>query len=277
MRTARRLGILAAALTALMPAANAQAVTDELMTTFSPTTHGYHFPNSFTADVKVDLGSLGTFNLARFGYGLCGGIAYGAADNFYAGIPAPPDTETPPKGSQLRRYLFQRQKTSLLSDNALIFRRFLAWQLLPVKSRKVAGQTVVEGLNTKTGRYVKKVRKAVAENRPVPLGLVEVDGTGPPQQNHQLLAIGYFKADNGEKVVVVWDGNYFAGIDEDQDGDTSDPEDVDGITYLYTKRRVQTVDKAGTQRVAEGPNNQAERWRGFFTTPYSAVKPAYAP
>lgn len=237
-------------------------VTDVIKTKFDPKKHGFDFANYFGHDLgSMSIPGFGSINFGSYAYGLCGGMSYAAADTFLHDGQTPVTGGTPPgQGSALRGELFDRQVDTLTHDNAAVFRRFVAWQLLPIDDRKVFGHTVIEGLKTKSKRqYRKKIKPKLLENKPVPLGLVKVDGTAVPWKNHQLLAIGSFKTSGGQLVIATYDPNYPAG---------SEGED-DGITWLYTKRRKQYHDPAGTDAVS------SKKWRGYFATRYAKKQPSW--
>lgn len=233
-----------------------------IKTKLDPKKHGFDFANYFAHDIgSMSIPGFGSIDFGGTAYGLCGGMSYAAADTFAYGGQTPVTGGTPPgQGSALRGELFDRQVDTLTHDGAAVFRRFVAWQLLPIDDRKVLGHTVIEGLTTKSKRqYRKHVKPKLLDGRPVPLGLVKVDGTAVPWKNHQLLAIGSFKTAGGQLVIATYDPNYPAG---------SDGED-DGITWLYTKRRRQYHDPAGTDSVG------GKKWRGYFATSYSKKKPSW--
>jgi hypothetical protein len=233
-----------------------------IKTKFDPKRHGFDFANYFGHDLgSMSIPGFGSVDFGGTAYGLCGGMSYAALDTFLYGGETPDTGGTPPgQGSDLRGELWDRQVDTLTANGAEVFRRFVEWQLLPIKDQKVLGQVVLEGLETRSKRqYRKNVKPKLLDGRPVPLGLVNVDGTSVPWKNHQLLAIGSFKTSSGKLVIAVYDPNYPAG---------SDGED-DGITWLYAGRRKQYHDPAGTDRVS------GKKFRGYFATKYSKKQPSW--
>jgi hemolysin type calcium-binding protein len=239
-----------------------QCERDIVRTQFDREKHAFHFVNYFTYPLKAHLPVVGDVNFGAVPYGLCGGMTYAAADTFNFGGMAPSDTQPPAYKSDLQKALLDRQLDSLTADNAKTLRTFLDWQLTPLDDKKIAGHTLIVGLTTRTRRQLNdKILPRLRDGKVVPLGMVKVDGTQPPWHNHQVLAIGSFvREDTGEKVVKLYDPNFVAGTNDD-----------DGITYLQMDQRRQTHDADGLDRV------ESHRWRGVFTTPYSAKRPYWVP
>lgn len=217
---------------------------------FDPLAHGFHFVNSFSGSIPLNVPGIGQVNLANYRFGLCGGMSFGALDAYLAGGGAPTNSSPPNQGSPLFNYLYGRIKDSLLPNNAEVVRRFIKWMGIAVDDKKtITGH--VTGLRTRTRRaFLGEVHPQLAKGRPVPLGLVKVDLLSPPWNNHQVLAIGDFKDAAGRWVVEVYDPNF-----------------PDTVTYLHIERRVQTYDPGGNDRV------ESRRWRGFFTIDYGAKQP----
>lgn len=140
------------------------------------------------------------------GYGLCGGMAFVALDYFLAGRPLPRGSHThdqPPAGHPLRRYLWQRQIKSLVSD----LDRFLAWlillEYLPAGWPFRGGPARLEAM---TRTEWAKLKRDIDRNRPVPIGLVR--DTQYVFDNHQVLAIGYTaQADDSGGAIDLYDPN----------------------------------------------------------------------
>lgn len=265
------------------------AITDEVKTTFSPKVHGYHFPNSFTGDLKVPVGSynppgpipsidLGTINFGKNQFGLCGGMSAGAADHFNAGTPAPATTTTPAEGSALYKYLYARQLSSLVDHGKHGVKTLILGMVLPEKSVKdpVFGKTLLEGVNSRTQDGIKKAKKKFADNKVVPILLVKTGVPSPNPSNikdkittnHQVLGVGYFK-NKGQRVVALWDPDLRYGDAEYAGAPASDLEAKDGITYLYSEDDKQYSDRAGTHRVTGIKSS----FRGFFNQKYDVKTP----
>lgn len=112
--------------------------------------------------------------------GLCGGMAFAALDLWFAGIPAPPDTEPPVDGSPAFRYVVRRQLDSF--ELGLAPARFYLlgapWRSAGSRSREVLA------------RELPRVRRELAAGRPVALGLVHAVSANPATliQDHQVVA-----------------------------------------------------------------------------------------
>jgi hypothetical protein len=205
---------------------------------FDPAVHGFHFPNRFTGSIKVDIPGYGTVDLAHYTFGLCGGMVYAALDTFSAGGIAPPNTTPPAQGSGLRSYIYVRLIDSLRPHNWKTVRKFVEWMALPVDNRPG-----ITGLKARTKKdFKRRIRPELDLGHPVPLGIVKVDLSGRPWDNHQVLAIGYFER-NDQWVIEAYDPNF-----------------PDTTTYFWLDRRVETSDPAGLHRIDGG-----HRWRGIFS------------
>lgn len=243
-------------------------------TTFSPRTYGFHFVNRFTKTIKIKLPKPVSKTLAiSTTYGLCGGMAAASLDSFNARAPTPAtQTTAPTDGSQTWGYLFDRELASLTGNNAQPLLNFIAWSAI--------GQTThngITGLNVRSYReFKRKIKKSLDAGRPVPVGVVKVkvsvsvnsvrDAIKLLFENHQVLAVGYFYRD-GEAVLAVHDPNYPADPSPRFAND-----DGDGITYMFTARRIQTYDSAGLHKVNFGAG-----FRGYFQMPYRSKRPPWAP
>src|SRR5438067_7971517 len=77
---------------------------------FAPTTHGLHFPNYYPHEpelvVHLPLGK--TLPIGDAANGLCGGMAFVVRDYYESNRPIPADTDPPPAGSALYRFIVQR-------------------------------------------------------------------------------------------------------------------------------------------------------------------------
>jgi YVTN family beta-propeller protein len=231
---------------------------------FDPRVHGFHFVNRFQANIFVDLPlGLGRWDIAHHRYGLCGGMAFAASDTYYTGGVTPPDESPPNQGSRLRGHLYERQLDTLLPHGAHVVFRFLEWMKLPIDNR-----LGVKGTKTRSfDEFHEKIRPRLDRRELVQLGVVKVASPLPAQtvervwENHQVVAIGYFAhPTTNEWVIELYDPNY------------PYPNDSDGITYFHTRRRVQTYDKLGDQRVP------GDRYRGFFAIlNYDVEHPYWVP
>jgi hypothetical protein len=77
---------------------------------FLPSTSALHFPNSYPhepqIEVKLPLGH--TLQLGDAANGLCGGMVFVVRDYYEARRPAPTDTQPPPAGSPLYKFIVSR-------------------------------------------------------------------------------------------------------------------------------------------------------------------------
>nr|MDQ6915397.1 hypothetical protein [Actinomycetota bacterium] len=161
------------------------------------------------------------------------------------------------------RYLYDRELDSLVGDNAQPLINFLLWMQL--------GQTThngITGLNVRSYReFTRKIKPSLDRGAPVPLGIVKVKGGGIPAlfDNHQVLAVGYFYR-AGEAVLAIYDPNFPAL------SSPSGNDDGDGITYMFTRQRVQTYDSEGQHQVDFHPT-----FRGYFKMPFKFKRPPQPP
>jgi hypothetical protein len=209
-------------------------------TTFHPETHGFAFINSWdfedaerqtlrdTFDRYLKWGTLASTAVLGLpgailaplgittlrnkleaglapGYGLCGGMAFAALDYFLADRPLPRGDHAwdhPTADTRLRRYLWQRQIRSLVSD----LDRFLAWLVLLEYVPKAwpfrGGEARLEALTRKEWA---KLKRRIDQGTPVPLGLVR--DTEYVFDNHQVLALGYSEPDQTRGTISLYDPN----------------------------------------------------------------------
>lgn len=206
-------------------------------TGFRPEQHGYPFINSWrmrpeeraemrqtlTMSTKEAAGSVGDdpFGMIRamvtstLGswiegalpdyYGLCGGMAFSAADHFRAGLPVPtgpdpartPDSDLPDE-KPIRDYLWRRQLESL-QPNAGVLLSWMVMLHLPVPG---AGPT---WLRDRTREQFKNLDLFLTHQGPWPICLIGTSTS--PFNNHQVLAIGL--DDNGDQTgtIYLYDAN----------------------------------------------------------------------
>jgi hypothetical protein len=176
---------------------------------FLPSTHGLPFRNSWphgTPDKVVHLPVLGDVPIGDASNGLCGGMAFTAADLYLAGLRPPDGTEAPAGQSALFDYLFDRLLASFDLPAGVL--AYYYWAITPghdtgfwvAKRRGLAWLTVREQLP--------KVTAAIDHGEPVGLGLVTVSSWDPGnlKRCHQVLAYGYDWA--GPRITLrVYDPN----------------------------------------------------------------------
>ncbi len=310
-RPSLAVALLAAAACLTIPASagaaplnQAPAVFPQTVSTgFDPARHEFKFRNYFQVELPVPgkikvtgipfVGSvklnLGLIPLRTPAFGMCGGMTFMAADNYYANAAAPATDVVPPAGSPLFAKIFSRLADSLQVDRVRPdlghdLARLLLWNILPEGNKRPGGDLgkKVIGINQRTGEVVNNTVEQFGANQVVPLMLVTTNfrlpysfkqpdefirkvlaaldriRRGPEflSHNHQVLGIGTFRNAN-QKVIAVYDPNYPAGLTET--GSDYGPEDKDGITYLYWKRDRQYSDAAGTTRVGGSSS-----FTGFF-------------
>jgi hypothetical protein len=147
----------------------------------------------------------GRLRLGDAGLGVCGGMAYAAADLYLSGRPVPPAPSDPVFGYLCRRLLGS-------FDFPFGFLRYYAWQWRPDASRFLSGVRVLDGVSRLTAvEEWPKVRALLDAGSPAPLGLVKVRtfSLNPWHlgKNHQVLAYGYALGE-GAVEVHIYDPNY---------------------------------------------------------------------
>lgn len=137
-------------------------------------------------------------------YGLCGGMAFAAADHFRAGKPIPygldpaitPNSDDP-QDKAIRDYLWQRQLESL-KPNASVLLSWMMMLHLPIPG---AGPI---WLRDRTREQFTNL-KAFLQHGPWPLCLI--GSSVSPFNNHQVLAVGLDDNGDGTGVVYLYDSN----------------------------------------------------------------------
>lgn len=206
-----------------------------------PARAAYAFANRFV-NVLVTLPNGRPLRTA----GRCGGMAYSMLDHAAAGQDVPSwspglfaPAPVPPDGHLLADHLRARQLDSFRSVSAL---RFLAWSVLPDDD---AGP--LDGVRTRTRRELPRVLRALAEGRPVVLGLVVARGLLRSGDNHQVIATGFTRDAAGGVVLRLLDPN-------------------------TPRREVTLVETPDGWRASNG-----RLWRGFFRHAYAPRTPPAIP
>jgi hypothetical protein len=237
------------------------AISDEVRPSpaFDPATRGYHFPNAFN-NVEIRLGRInlpntlgpippinfGTVNIGVGTYGLCGGMAAGAADHYFSRT-ATPTTQTTPQSGPLHRYIRQNQLDTLFKKPSDGIAQVLWWIILPEGDVRdpVFRRLITRGVNHRTQNSADNIRGDIRANRVRPLIIIKKHlsfrdcvrnlsrcGTRLKELfvgNHQALAVGWFRADadrDRQKVIAGWDPNY--------QGDPDAPRGQDGLLPAST-------------------------------------------
>ncbi|MFV9506270.1 MAG: hypothetical protein AB4911_17100 [Oscillochloridaceae bacterium umkhey_bin13] len=207
-----------------------------MRTAFKPEEHGYPFVNSWQmkpserADLRQTLahsaneasrsvgndpfGMIRSMVLPQLSawidaslpdyYGLCGGMAFSAADHYRARLTVPhgPDPQRPPDSDApeekpIRDYLWRRQLESL-QPNAGVLLSWMVMLHLPIPS---AGPT---WLRDRTREQVNNLG-GFLHHGPWPICLIGTSTS--PFNNHQVLAIGLDNPGDGTATVYVYDAN----------------------------------------------------------------------
>ncbi len=162
---------------------------------FAPPMHGFHFVNSFPGvPLPFDI------PLERFKsetHGLCGGMAYGAADFVIYGRQIPAATQVPRKGSSLYNFLYGRLLDSFGPAFSNVF-KLQNWLARP--------SDTVNGLQKLTYDEFKRVRNKLDVGQLVPL-FVMLDRKAL-WNSHQVLAYRYVEHPDHTTDILVYDPNY---------------------------------------------------------------------
>lgn len=181
---------------------------------FRPSVHGFRFRNSFTgspvpARYRGLVSRLGLDSAidTPVNYGLCGGMSASAAD-FYLADREPPGRRTPPaEPDELYEYLSARQVDSL-GPGFIFALKFAEWMAYDdhgaTPSRAGGGIDIAE----ETARQLPAIYDKLDNHDLVVLGLVHVKaGSGLLWENHQVLAYGYDRDEQGA-TIRVYDPNH---------------------------------------------------------------------
>ena len=264
--------VLLEAVAARSAQAASPTITNPVVTAFNPylnpadgtfNSQGFDFVNFFRNSKFTKRVDGHEFVFAG-SYGLCGGMVYAALDTFNAGngtttpsIGTPsgqPGVEATPQSGPVFNYLYSRLIDSL-SNGAIP--TMLEYMVAPQVTRD--GITGDDEMTFNAFRH--EIVPSIDAGNPIPLLIVEAKDLPDVSDNHQVLAIGYFRrgGPNGQAVVEIYDPN-FPGR----------------VMYLNTSEnngfpsRVETLDPAGQHVVAH--------FYGFFAnnSNYSYHKPPWA-
>ncbi len=138
-------------------------------------------------------------------YGMCGGMAFVAADYYHANQPLPrgsdyhdiPQNDTP-RGQALRAHLWSRQVQSLQLNAA----QLLAWMIMLHIPLPFAGPG---WLLQRTREEWDRLKTILDQGQPWPLCLI--GSSVSPFNNHQVLATGYDDGGDGTGVIYLYDMN----------------------------------------------------------------------
>jgi hypothetical protein len=179
---------------------------------FLPSESGFHFPNAFPRVPVRRIGIPGVVSLpiGDASDGLCGGMAFAVRDYFEASRPPPPDT-SPPSDGPLFDYLVQR----LLDSFHLPYGPARYLELM--NTALPDGETWLTRIGAlphgRAWRALRvewpKVRTAIDQGHPAPLGLVRIKSLNPfdLKHNHQVLAYGY-ELTGDSLLLRIYDPNF---------------------------------------------------------------------
>ncbi len=168
---------------------------------FLPSQNGFHFANYYPhepeIEIKLPLG--GKLQLGDAANGLCGGMVYAVCDFFERGATIPAETQPPPGGSDLYRFIVHRLLQSFNLPFGLNRYVHLMTPLLPDRIR------VVE----MTRNEWPAIKQRIDSGHLVPLGLIKVKSARPRDlcKQHQILTYGYDLEDNAA-ALAIYDPNY---------------------------------------------------------------------
>jgi hypothetical protein len=153
-----------------------------LVSGFLPSASGFHFANDFEAApvLMFRLPLVGEIRVGNAAGGMCGGMAYAAADLFLAARKPPADKAAPKPGTPLFRHIAARLLDSFGGPRGILnYLRFMAADPAGIWRLSCAQWPAI--------------RRALDAGRPCPLGLVKVWSRNPFRlgDNHQVLAYGY--------------------------------------------------------------------------------------
>src|SRR5690606_24612547 len=133
-------------------------------------------------------------------------MAYSVLDHLAAGrdVPAWPPAlfapgHVPPDGHAVADHLRARQLDSFRSTSAL---RVVTWSVLPD-----GDVGPVAGVRTRTRRELAGALRALTQGRPVVLGLVVARSVLRSGDNHQVVATGFRRDDDGALTLTLLDPN----------------------------------------------------------------------
>ena len=166
---------------------------------FLPSTDGLHFANRFPPGPTLRFGPIDPrwIGIGDASAGLCGGMVWYVRERFEAGLPVPPDTQTPANGSPLFRALVRRQVLSL------------DWLRMPLRFWWIGALSPERATRRSLEVEWPRVRADIDAGRLSMVGLVRHTGFNPFHlaQSHQVLAFAYEVA--GDSATLrIYDPNW---------------------------------------------------------------------
>jgi hypothetical protein len=163
-----------------------------------------YYPHEPEIEIQIPFGP--TLALGDAANGLCGGMVFTVRDFYEAKQPMPPDTDPPPAGSPLYKFIVRRLLDSF--NLPLGLSRYL--ELMQPAFPDVG---LGFGLPGRASVMVRDewphIKSDLDAGRLVPLGLVKLKSSHPADlcKNHQVLAYGY-DLDGTDLSVWLYDPNY---------------------------------------------------------------------
>ena len=220
---------------------------------FLPSTSGLHFTNYYPhePEITINLPLGGMLPIGDAANGLCGGMVFTVRDFFEAKQAIPPDSQPPPSGSPLYRFIVQRLMDSFNLPFGIA-------RYLELMEPAFPDVSLGFGLPGRASVMIRdewpKIQADLDAGHPVPLGLVKVESTAPADlcKNHQVLAYGY-DLDGTSLSICLYDPNY---------------PDNDAVRMA--------LDIASTRVPVQLAYTPSEAVYCFFETPYSPKAPPAA-
>ncbi len=177
--------------------------------------------------------------------GRCGGMAFASLDCHRAGVLAATiGDRRPESGTPLSRYIMRRQIESIVLGGGVNLVRFAVWTYRPTGTRIGAGAVT---RHQELGRLL----VAMVAHRPVPLGLIAAERFKGLGLNHQVVAYGVTRDEEGVSI-RVYDPNHPLR---------------DDVTLELSWEGVEPV----VERVG---GKEKHRWRALFVESYRPRTPA---
>jgi hypothetical protein len=224
---------------------------DELPTRFTPSQHGWNFPNAFSGFfLPFALPMIPGLTNPGSVYGLCGGMTAGALDMFLTNHQIPDVSKVPENGSPIQRFLFKRQLDSMGTLGETIL-RFSDWMGLPDDTPHGTQKLTLD-------EFEKKIRPRLNKFTPTPIGMLYVKWKDSHEVwlNHQVLAVRYERDSPSRLRIYIYDPNF-----PNRDDISIDAEKVD-VGGDYGLRLVQRIGATETKKLY-----------GIMVVPYNQVTP----
>lgn len=175
---------------------------------FAPSTNGLHFANYYPHEpelvVHLPLGK--TLPIGDAANGLCGGMAFTVRDYYEADRLPPDQTDPPPDGSPLYRFIVQRLFDSFNLPFGLNRYIELMQPTLPDFSGALG---LLSRASVMLGTEWPQIKADLDAGHPVPLGLIKIKSARLTDlcHHHQVLAYGY-DLDGSDLTLRLYDPNY---------------------------------------------------------------------